>query len=459
LWLTTTPTLASVELYKSAPVAVGLQDVEKGEDLLVGPPAASLPAFYKTGTKQVTLEVTGTGNDPGPYTTAAAVTVVPEPVSGTWTFTLPAPATVVDWKAAYTVAGRFTNPTHATVTPTSIALDETSIAVQPTQRNASPLLGALAPGAVGTEAWSLVQTWSWLIPGVWIPSGPQGAVFTYTVTFAAQDEYGNAYPAATSPALAVTVRVSTKKLALAASALAATEIAVTLLALAFLALAGYYTAIAAPALFAAAGAAYGAASGAGAGALDPPVPDFDYHRVVPTRPPAMPDELVGDPALDPLAAVFALLSRTAELDARMSATEARLIGARIDRDDAAIHLQSAEYRDLRDSLLTTLEYIPVAVLAAVESEEANRLLRPPRSPEAREVLSMWSSEGLPAKLRRAARAGGLDAEVLKNLEQAFRSPEFVLRPIEAPLREISAAAPNLAMGVRDEAEAVLRGVA
>jgi hypothetical protein len=250
-----------VELHRSVPIAVGLQDRPKGEsDLLITPSPAQARPFYTFGVKQLTLEVIGTGTDPGPYRTNATVTVMPEPTAGSWAFTMPAPGSVIAWKGAYTVAGRLTNPTHATVSPSSLVLDETSTVGLPIERNASPIIGPLTPGAVGTEAWSVIQSWSWLIPGVWVPSGPQGGLFTYTVTFAMQDEFGNAYPASTSGTLALIVQVSTKKIALGASALAAEEIGVTLLALAFIALAGYYTAVGAPALFAAAAAAFAAAA-------------------------------------------------------------------------------------------------------------------------------------------------------------------------------------------------------
>lgn len=453
--ITARVTFQGTELYRSNAIAVGLQDVEKGEDLEIRPGTTLTPTFYRIGTKQITVEVTGTGADPGPYTATTTVTVLPEPVAATWAFTMPAQASTFDWKATYTVTGRLTNPAHATMSPTSLVLDETSNIGPAIERNASPLIGPLTPGAFGSEVWSVVQTWSWLIPGVWIPSGPQGGAFTYTVTVAMQDEFGNAYPATTSLPLTVIVRVSTKKLALATSALAAFEIATTLLALAFLALAGYYTAVAAPALFAAAGAAFGVASGAGAGALDPPVPDFDYRHIVPISLLDWPAQLGSESTLAPTIAVFALLDRTNKLEAAMTATEARLAGARIDRADDAIRLQANEYRDLRGSLLMAVEHIPDAVLAAVETAEAERVLRPPATASARKALREWSSNGLPSKLRRAARASGLSTQHLSDFEQTLRSPDFTMRPIEGPLSEISQAAANLASAVRDDADLVL----
>jgi hypothetical protein len=444
------------QLYKSTAIAVGLQDAEKGEDVVLNLTAAGAPNFYKIGTSTLTLEVTGTGTDPGPYTTTTTVTVTREPVSGTWAFTLPAPGTRVAWKAAYTVAGRLTNPTHATMTPASIVLDETSTAVGPIQLNASMPIGAIAPGAFDSEAWSRLQNWSWLFPGVWQASGaPQGDAFVYTVTFDMQDEFGNSYPAVTSTSLTVGVAVSTAKLALAATAAAMFDIGVTLTALAFLALAGYYTAIGAPALFAAAGIAYGVAAGAGAGALDPPVPDFDYRRLVSAGLPELPAELEAEPALASLVTVFALLERVNRVDEAMTGTEARLIAARIDRDADAIALQSAEYRDLCDRLLATASHVPLAVLEAVEAEPAQPVVRLPKSTRLRRAIREWASGGVPAKLRREALASGLSEAHLKDFEQALGTSDSVLRPIDVRLGDLSHAVAQFANAVQDDAEVVL----
>ena len=445
-----------VELYRSSAIHVGLQDAPRGEELQITPSGTTAASFYRIGTKQLTLEISGTGTDPGPFTTAATITVKAEPVPGTWMFTLPASGTTIDWKVPYSVAGRLTNPAHAAMSPTSLALDETSNVGPAIERNAIPIIGALTSGAIGTEAWSITQAWSWLAPGVWIPIGPQSGLFVYTVTFAMQDEFGNAYPPTASPPLTVAVRVSTAKLAFAATALALAEIALTLLALAFLALAGYYTAVAAPPLFAAFGAVFTAAGAAGLKALDPPVPDFDYHRVVPASPLELPATLTDEPGLAPVLAVVSLLARTSQLGAAMSATEARLIGARIDGDEDAIRLQSDRYRDLRDSALTATSYLPLAVDAAIESEQAQPVLRIPRKADVRKIVRDWSSNGIPAKMRRAALAGGLSAEQLDVVEQMLTMPKFRLRPIEEPLREISQAAANLGSGVQDEADLVLR---
>jgi len=59
---------------------------------------------------------------------------------------MPGPGTTIAWKAPYSVAGRVTNPAHATMSPSSLALDETSTVGQPIERTASPLIGVVTGG-------------------------------------------------------------------------------------------------------------------------------------------------------------------------------------------------------------------------------------------------------------------------------------------------------------------------
>jgi hypothetical protein len=208
-------------------------------------------------------------------------------------------------------------------------------------------------------------------------------------------------------------------------------------------------------LFAAAGIAYGVASAAGAGALDPPVPDFDYRRLVSAHLPERPAELEAEPALASLVTVFALVGRINSVDEAMTGTEARLIAARIDRDSDAIALQSAEYRDLCDRLLATAGHVPLAVVEAVEAVPAQPVLRLPKSTRLRRAIREWASGGVPAKLRREALASGLSEEHLKDFEQALGTSDSVLRPIDVRLGDLSHAVAQFANAVQDDAEVVL----
>jgi hypothetical protein len=445
-------------LYTSVGYQVGLQDAEKGEDIEIGPTAAVAPGFYKVGTSKLTLEITGTGTDPGPYTATTLVTVMLEPVSGNWAFTMSTPGIVggAPWKDPYTVSGRLTNPAHAAMLPSSVVLDETSNVGSPIARIASPPIGAIVPGAFGSAIWSLIQTWSWLIPGVWVQTGPSFGFFDYSVTFAMQDAYGNAYPARTSASESVVVSVSLVKIAFAVLAGLSAAVGLGLAIAGLAAVAGVFTAVAAPVLFAAAGVAFTIAAGQGLAALDPPVANFDYRIVVATRLPELPTELTAYHALAPLLPVFALLGRINGVTAAMSATEARLIAARIDRDPQAIQLQSAEYRALRDSLLAAARQIPLAVLEAIDGVRADPLLRPLADARVlQRSVDKWSRDGVPAKLRRSAIASGLPAEQLKDIEQALRTPGFVVRPIDVLLSELTQPVAQIASGIDDESQVVL----
>jgi hypothetical protein len=454
----------STVLYSSPPIPIGLQDAPKGEDPDLDP--AQIPTtFYKIGISTLTLEITGTGTDGKnpqglPYKATTPVTVDREPVSGAWVFISPTPGLVpaFPWKGAYTVEGRLTNPAHAPMTPSSVVLNETSNVGSPIARIAIPSLAttAIVPGAFGSAIWLLMGTWSWVVPGMWVQTGPSVGLFSYNVTFAMQDAYGNAYPPITSSSEAVAVVVSQSKVGFAVGAELSTAIAIGCLIAGFLALAGIITAVGAPALFAAAGVAFTIAGGLGLAALDPPVPNFDYRSIGPTKLPELPAVLKTQPALAPLLPVLALLWRISRMAETMSATEARLIAARIDRDPSAIQLQASEYRSLRDSILAAARHIPLAVVEAIDGIRKEPLLRPLANIRVlRQQAATWSRRGLPAKLRRAWIEGGLPEQQLKEIERALRTPEFVVRPIDVLLSELTQASALIARGIQDEAEGVL----
>jgi hypothetical protein len=446
-------------LYTSVPHPVGLQDVDKGEDIDVAPTAAVAPNFYKVGTSTLTLEITGTGKDPGPYTATAPVTVSPEPVSGTWVFTVPAPGTtgVFPWKRFYTVEGRLTNPTHATMLPpSSVVLNETSTVVPSIARIASPPIGTIVPGAFGSAIWSLLQSWSWIVPGPWALITPPNGRFDYTVTFAMQDVYGNAYPATTSAVALVNIDVAGYKLALAVVANVMFHTGIVLTILGILAAAGVVTIVVAAVLFTLAGIAFTLSAAFGFGALDPPVPNFDYRSIVAARWPELPAEPKEYPALVPLFPLFALLGRISGVAEAMSATEARLIAARIDRDTKAIQLQESEYRALLDSLLAAARQIPLAAVEASDSVRADPLLGTLMDARAlQQTVDAWSRDGLPKELHHVWFERGLPEQQLNEIDKTMRARDFVVRPIDVLFGELTQAVPQIARGVEEEAEAVL----
>jgi hypothetical protein len=443
----------ATSIHTSIPINVGLMDGPKGEDPLIDPSGVP-PSFYKIGSSTLTLELTGTGNDPGPYTATTQVTVTAEPVSGTWAFT--APPTLAAWKAAYNVAGRLTNPAHATMTPSSVVLNETSFTQPPVSTIAMPSLGAIVTGGFGTAIWSVTQRWSWVTPGVWIIYGPTIDVFTYSVTFSMQDAYGNAYPSTTSSSFGVVVGVSNLKLGLAATALVLIGVAIALLIVGLAALGFYPTAGLGAALIAAAGVSAAIAQGFGAGALDPPVPNFAYRRVGSVRRPDVPEVVGDDPALASISSVFMLLSRIAEIQAAMSSTEARLIAARIDRDREATDLQLAEYQGLRDSLLIAADAVPLAAAEAVDALRADPSLRPATDGRGlRRAAKALVDAGVSAKDRRSWIANGLTREQEHDIELALTTPDFVPRPLDDLLNELPQNVAQIATAIQEESDAVL----
>ncbi len=448
-------------LYTSVPITVGLQATVAGVAIEFTPVASVAASFYKAGQSKLTLEVSGSGSDPGPYTATAVVTVVLEPVSGNWVFTMPAPgAAAFPWKAPYVVSGRLSNPAHAAMLPSSVVLDEVASVGSPVARIASPAIGSVVPGAFGTAIWSLLQNWSWLAPGVWTPIGPLTAGFTYSVTFAMQDEYGNAYPPSTSASTFVAITVAASKIAFASVAKVFFAVGSVLVVLGFLAIAGIVTIYASGVFFAAAGVAFTLSAGFGLAALDPPVPDFDYHRIVPTRLPALPGELHASSLAAPLLPLFGLLARINEFTAVMTATEARMIGARIDRDHGAMKLQHDEFTALRDALIAAAQQIPMAAHQAGDDVRAQAALRPLNDAELlRKQTQAWAEAGLPAKLHKAWVAQGLPAQQLKLLEQALRTPGFALPPLDALLAELAQTSAQLAQAVASEAAQTLAGLA
>jgi hypothetical protein len=451
-------------LYTSVAIPIGLQGPDTGEDVVVAPAASVAANFYKVGSSVLELEITGTGADPGPYVTTVAVTVTLEPVSGNWIFTMPVQPAMgtanFPWKASYVVSGRLSNPARAAMLPSSVVLDEVASVGSPVARIASPPLGNIVPGAFGTAIWSLMQVWSWLAPGVWTPIGPWSAGFTYSVTFAMQDAYGNAYPPSTSATTFVAINVAASKIAFATVAKVFFGIGVGLLIAAGIAAAHVITIVPALVLLGLAGVAFTVATGFGIAALDPPVPDFDYQRLVPTRPPVFPPVLRSHAVGAPLLPLFALLSRISEFNAVMTATQARLIAARIDRDSSAAQWQADEYAALRDALEAAARQVPLAAVQALDDVRAQELLQPLVDATAlQKQADTWAETGLPKALRGTWLDNGLPERQLEDVEQALRTKGFEARPLDVLLADLTQASALMASAVHDESALVLEPLA
>ena len=142
----------------------------------------------------------------------------------------------------------------------------------------------------------------------------------------------------------------------------------------------------------------------------------------------------------------------------MSATEARLIAARIDRERDATQRQWKEYATLRDSLLAAAAHVPMAVSDAIDGlrAESESMIRPLLDAEAlQRQAASWSRRGVPARLRRALIVRGLAEQQLNDIEQAVRDPDFSVRPVDALLSDLSQAVALIARGTQEATDAVL----
>ena len=140
----------------------------------------------------------------------------------------------------------------------------------------------------------------------------------------------------------------------------------------------------------------------------------------------------------------------------MSATEARLIAARIDREPDATQLQWNEYAALRDSLLAAAEHVPMAVSDAIDGLRAEPALLPLFDAEAlQRQTASWSRRGVPARLRQAWLERGLAEERLHDIEQAVRDPDFSVQPLDALLGDLNQAVALIARGTQEAADTVL----
>jgi hypothetical protein len=171
-------------------------------------------------------------------------------------------------------------------------------------------------------------------------------------------------------------------------------------------------------------------------------------------------ELTANPVLAPLVPIFALMARISGITEAMSAAEARLVAARIDRDQEATRLQADEYAALRDSLLAAARQIPLSVVEGIEGMRAQPALEPLMNARTiKRTVAAWSRGGIPAKLRQAWIKNGLAEQQLKDIERALRTKGFAVRSADDLLNELPPAVAQIANGIRDEAAAVLNAPA
>ena len=400
---------AGSELYKSQPIALGLQSIASEQNQTV-PRALPVPAqalaagLFAVGTKPIdlVLEATGPDRNRGPFRAQAPLTVIPEVMTGWWTWSAPAPGAGFPWSSPYTVSGTWTNNGSAAVTPTSLSLREhdrrDGTAASDVSRNFSGSLLALVPGGTIGSSWPMIEPmFKWFESASMAPVGPFSVSYDYTIDFFAQDEFSNPYGPFSSSMLTVTVNVDPVKIAAASVCFEFQLAAIALAAAGIALLAGWIIGtIGAGVLFGLASVAFGIASAARIIAVDPPAPDFSYREEVPIAPEPLPDELRDLPEdLVPLRTIMELGSRLVAAVTALPAIEGKLIGARIDRDRDAVQLQRSAFEEAIAVIARTNSALPASgseFLRLLESLEID-------AEAINRALDEWRRSGMPAEVR------------------------------------------------------------
>jgi hypothetical protein len=249
-----------------------------------------------------------------------------------------------DWNQSYVIDASFTNK--ATGGQNSLALSGQAV-LQQSEVTSAPLSWAtvgtfnnisnLNVGESIDMPFTLKQTWSWLVPAVWIINGDTSKVFAYRFKYSMVDQFGNSY-ASFSSIRNVVVAVTDQKVALAISALASLIAAIILYALAWL-------------ITPAPGsAAASAAAVFGGAAKDPPKPSKKFRHLVAFKRTKLP-EFAKNPRLHSLGVLLGAAQDFAQLRMSMYEIEARILGAIASRDAQAIRKQKAAYNKAAQELI------------------------------------------------------------------------------------------------------------
>jgi len=328
----------------------------------------------------------------GPFTASANLPVVGETIDASWwvwsaSYGPPDYDNLVDWNTSYAPSGQFFNKSRWSAMSGQLTLVEKDLQNnQFTNRGSSQVSTNVGPNPNDIYFASITQSWPW----VSCPSGTLGAPtnknYSYSVTMALQDTYGNGYDPVTSSSQGWSVTVPPDKTANQNNALASFVSGVAATA----------TVIGAPLggiLLAAAAAFCGEAQ-------DPPTPDFDYLTTAKKSTLQSPELLENETQLP---ATRAFLKSTLESIAIWSAlgqTEGKLIAARIAKNAKGVRLQTNTYEEFVEELMTTAAALR-SNLAKVRNEvEAEASLAVENVREAIRAFQMYGIPGPFEKLIR-----------------------------------------------------------
>lgn len=417
---------------------------------------AAANGIWLIGSRQLDLRVTGTGADPGPYTTSAGLQIIGEPVGPSWwswtNFT-------TGWKVTFPVLGSLINRSdRASMTPSAIDVNE-HLSTDPDASNdvltpADTTFGPVGPGATGLFGLQgLSKDWEWIHPVTFAQSGPLSQTWEYTAFFALVDQFGNGYPTQTSSILSVTVTVPFSKVRLQRLAMMELIWSALALAAAAAALAGGDP-LGAAAAAVVGFALWGLAIWHSAQAADPPLPDFNYDEPVEVSPTSFPFNREAAPeSLRPLFTTVDLIERTRAAYAAMVRIHAKILGARIDGATEALRRQRSSYQGALGILRAAAEEVLDAAGQAAAAIGDSPYFEPGRLAEAAERLRSdlpnpelehsWSDAGLPVDALGDLRRRMAELESLPQAQQALVDIAGGVQRLAEAIAEEAAGTPAL----------------
>ncbi len=405
--------------------------------------------FYKVGQETLRLQITASALQNNVFESSAELAIVPEEVSASWWnwtslvgsahFGRQQPQFY--WKESYNITGRFLNLSqYATMSGTATLYEQEDGSSLKVPRGSLPFT-TNPNGRIDLNFPPLTQSWTWLIPKVWVFTYNTTKAFNYFVTLNFNDQFGNPYSGINSEPLFVSVWVSDKKFALGMGAQAAAAVALILY---FLSL--FITSLPGS-------TALAVADGLGSAALDPPEADPKFRKRVRVVYPKVDDALMKHPKLSSLASVFQLCLRISTGSLLLSQIEGRLIGAREAKNKQGIELQTDHYREVLRTLMIDAATLGKTTIEAIDQLEKENI---EDQPLIRKKVDEWSQKGIPAKDRRQLLKGGASEERIKQASDAARHPSIaseVLKGLSAQLITITSSLIKYASAMlRDSAE-------
>lgn len=385
------------------------------ESVVIGD-ANAARLVYRIGAKTLSAEVRGPGSAVPEFVGSVRFRVVREPFdSSWWEWRVPAFESI-EWKTAYTLVGDFVNRSRfASMSLVNAELSEVRSEENPEINPCDyhPIQvqsrNFIAAGGRSGFSFGLMQDWQWFIPAAYVVKGPINKTFAYAVFLSIIDEFGNVYDGVCSARRIRHVGVpKEKRLAAVAAQTAASNAALWATML----------------TWAVSAAWYGVAVFNGEIAKDPPDPDSRFREPVDVIPLPLP-RWSADASTRSFRATTCLLETAAHLAALEKArtvSRARMLGARLEGDGAALKLQQGGYLEI-ERRMTEASAKLGEILPAVQKEVDGEPRLDPKNFEP--LLRELAREGLPEKSRKAMLKGGVRLAEINALSTLVRDHEVV----------------------------------